>query len=240
MNEEKVIRQESDACYNEFATTYTDRVHVIGRVTLIIAAFLSFLPILYLHFVKGYKVPLGDYIMVASTIAILRVGMWVSEPFIWYPILGASSLYMSYFSGNCKNLRVPVAQNLQSKYDVEVMSPKGQVITTIGVGVSVFVNVALLLLIVLAGNAILPHLPPVVLNAFNYVIPALIGSLLCNNFRKHGLKKTILYAIPGLIVLFLVRNGAISAKYGQSIAIGVTVLIGYIIFVIQGKKAEAK
>lgn len=240
MNEEKIVNQESEACQQEFVGAYSDRVHVIGRVTLCIAAVLSFLPILYLNFVKGYTAPLSDYILVFTTICVVRVGMWISEPFTWYPILGAASLYISYFSGNTKNLRVPVAQNLQSKYGVEVMTPKGQVITTIGVGVSVFVNVALLVVIILMGNAIIPYLPPVVLNAFNYVVPALIGALMSNHLRKRGFVKTLLWVIPGLCILFLVRNGVISPKYGNSFAIGATVLVGYIVFMIQGQKEGTK
>ena len=93
MSEEKYIGQESAACKEEFVGSYSDRVHVIGRVTLSIAAVLSFLPILYLNFVKGYTAPLADYILVFTTICAVRVGMWISEPFTWYPILGA--LYTS-------------------------------------------------------------------------------------------------------------------------------------------------
>ena len=239
MSEEKVVNQTSDACYSEFVGSYTDRVHVIGRATLAIAAVLSFLPIAYLVFVKGYTAPLSDYILVFTTIAVVRVGMWISEPFTWYPVLGSAPLYISYYSGNAKNLRVPVAQNLQSKYNVEVMTPKGQVITTIGVGVSVFVNVALLAVIVVLGNAILPYLPGVVLDAFDYVIPALIGALMSNHLRKRGLVKTILWVIPGLVVLFLTRVAVLPAKYGTSLAIAATVIVGYIVFVMEGKKESS-
>ena len=226
MSEEKTVNQTSDACNEEFVSAYTDRVHMIGRVTLAIAAVLSFLPIAYLVFIKGYSAPLSDYILVLTTIAVVRVGMWISEPFTWYPVLGSASLYMAYFAGNAKNLRVPVAQNLQSKYNVEVMTPKGQVITTIGVGVSVFVNVALLAVIVLLGNAILPYLPAVVLDAFDYVIPALIGALMSNHLRKRGLVKTILWVIPGLVILALTRVAILPAKYGTSLAIAATVIVG--------------
>ena len=240
MSEEKYIGQESAACKEEFVGSYSDRVHVIGRVTLSIAAVLSFLPILYLNFVKGYTAPLADYILVFTTICAVRVGMWISEPFTWYPILGAASLYISYFAGNTKNLRVPVAQNLQNEYGVEALTPKGQIITTIGVGVSVFVNVALLVVIVLMGNAIIRYMPAPVLNAFNYVVPALIGALMSNHLRKHGLVKTILWVLPGLFILFLVRNGLISPKYGNSFAIAATVLVGYLVYMVQGKKGVSK
>lgn len=240
MNEEKIVNQETDACHQEFVGTYSDRVHLIGRITLGIAALLSFTPILYLNLVKGYTAPLSDYILVFTTICVVRIGMWISEPFSWYPILGAAPLYISYFSGNTKNLRVPVAQNLQNKYGVDVMTPKGQVITTIGVGVSVFVNVALLVVIVLIGNAIIPYLPTVVLDAFNYVVPALIGALVSNYLRRFGLVKTILWVIPGLIILFLVRQGVIAATYGNSFAIAATVLVGYIVFMVQGKREAEK
>ena len=240
MNEEKTTAQQTnDTCFKEFSTTYSDKVHVIGRITMAIGFVLSFLPILYLNFVKGYAAPLSSYLLVASTIAVMRVGMWISEPFTWYPILGAASSYMSYFAGNAKNLRVPVAQNLQAKYDVEVNSPKGQIITTIGVGISVFVNLIILLVVVLAGNAIIHKLPWGVINSFNYVIPALIGSLLCNHLRRRGLKSVLIYSIPAVIVFVLMLNGLVQGKYANSISIGITVLAAYIAFVIRGKKEAA-
>ena len=242
MNEEKNVNSAPvmDTCYEEFAGPYSDKVHVIGRVTMAIAAVLSFLPILYLYFVKGYKVPLSDYVVVFTTICMMRIGYWISEPFTWFPVVGAAPLYMAYFAGNCKNLRVPVAQNLQSKYDVDVMTPKGQIITTIGVGVSVFVNVALLVVIVLLGNVIIPLFPPAVLSTFDYVIPALLGAMISNHVRRRGLVKTVLWTIPGLVILAMVKAGMIRAMYGNSFAIGLTVLVGYIVFVIQGKMEDKK
>ncbi|MBU5434222.1 hypothetical protein [Pseudoflavonifractor sp. MSJ-37] len=240
MNEKNESVHVDTAVEQEFNTSYTDKVHVIGRITMAIAFLLSFLPVLYLHFVKGYQAPLSAYITVATTIAAMRVGMWISEPFTWYPVLGSASLYMGYFSGNVKNLRVPVAQNLQSKYNVEVNSPKGQVITTIGVGISVFVNIVILLIVVAVGTVIIPMLPPVVLSAFNYVIPTLIGSLLAIHFQKRGFVGVLRWVIPSIIVFFLMKSGIVPPKYATSISIAATVLAGYIVFVAQGKIEDKK
>ncbi len=238
MSEEKIVQATSTECQQEFITTYNDKVHFIGRITMAIAFVLSFLPILYLNFVKGYTMPFSDYLLVASTISIVRVGMWISEPFTWYPVLGAASLYIGYLSGNVKNLRVPVAQNLQNEYDLEVNSPRGQIITTIGVGVSVFVNIAILLATVAIGSAVIPMLPSVVTNSFNFVVPSLIGALLCNHIRKRGLPKVLLYSVPSFVVFYLMMHKFVAAKYANSVSIGVTVFITYVIFIIRGKIEE--
>ena len=225
----------------DFNTNYSNKVHVIGRSTMAIAFILSFLPILFLHFVMGFRMPVSAFIAAAASIASMFVGMWIAEPFTWFPVVGAASLYMSYFAGNCKNIRVPVARSVQSMYNEEVTTPKGQILTTIAVAVSVYVNLALLLVVVLIGNTVLiPLLPPVVLDAFNYVIPSLIGALLSFRVTKYGVLKTIRWIIPGVLIFIIVESGIapILGRFGTTSSIAVTILIAYIVYRINGARAD--
>lgn len=243
--ENNTVQAENPEVVQDFNTTYSDKVHVIGRSTMALAFILSFLPILFLYFVMGFRMPVSTYITAAAAIAAMFVGMWIAEPFTWFPVVGAASLYMSYFAGNCKNIRVPVARSVQNIYKVEVTTPRGQILTTIAVAISVYVNLALLLVIVLLGNMIIPLLPAAVVDAFNYVIPSLIGALLSFRVSKYGVLKTIRWIIPGIIIFVIIKTGIAPflSRFGTTSSIVVTVLIAYLVYRINGireDRAEAQ
>ena len=219
----------------DFNTAYSNKVHVIGRSTMAIAFVLSFLPILFLYFVMGFRMPVSTYIAAAASIASMFVGMWIAEPFTWFPVIGAASLYMSYF-----------ARSVQNIYNVEITTPRGQILTTIAVAVSVYVNLLLLLVVVLVGNNILiPLLPAVVLDAFNYVIPSLIGALLSFRVSKYGVLKTLRWILPGVLIFIIIQAGLAPflSRFGTTSSIAVTVLIAYAVYRYNGyreDKAEAE
>lgn len=243
MNEQSKtsFNEVSETVRKDYADHYAPRVHVIGRTTLLIALVLSFLPILYLYFVKGYRMPLVAYLNVAFAVTAFCGGFWVAEPLTWFPVLGAASLYMGYLAGNVKNVRVPIARSLQNTYSTNVNSPKGQIIITIGVAVSVFVNLAILAVVVFAGSYFVPLLPPVILKSLSYVIPALIGSLLAFRICESGIKTTLLWSIPAIIIFILMKTTQLPllADFGMTLSIAVTILIGYLYFRSTGKKEDA-
>lgn len=241
MNENKTVQTESQEVVEDFTSGYSKRVHIIGRSTMAIALVLTFLPVLYLNFVKGYRAPLSAYLGVIAMEAAMHGGDWIAEPFTWFPMLGAAPLYMGYLSGNAKSLRVPVAKSVQSRYGVSVETPRGQVITTIGVAVSVFVNIILLAIVVMIGSVLIPKLPPFVLSSFNYVIPALIGSLLSMYISGYGFTKVLRWGIPALLVFIMIKLNLLPLSWlGFSYSVATSVLIGYIVFVMEGKKEKEK
>lgn len=230
----------NDAVLEDYNGTYFNRVHRIGRVTMVIALFLSFSPILYMQFVLGWSAPLASYLNVAFAIAALCVGFWLTEPFQWFPILGAASLYMGYLAGNVKNIRVPVARQLRSKYGLDAQSPKGQIITTIGCAMSVYTNLVILTGIILLGNMLISVLPDVVIEAFSYVIPSLIGALLAFRIVESGVLTTLKWSIPPIVIYALMSTGKIPflTDFGMSTSIGITILIGYIVYKIQIRSSD--
>ena len=230
----------NDAVLEDYNSRYFHSVHRIGRGTMVIALCLSFAPILYMQFVLGWSAPLASYLNVAFAIAALCVGFWLTEPFQWFPILGAASLYMGYLAGNVKNIRVPVARQLRSKYGLDAQSPKGQIITTIGCAMSVYTNLVILTGIVLLGNMLIAVLPSIVIEAFSYVIPSLIGALLAFRIVESGVLTTLKWSIPPIVVYALMSTGKIPflVDFGMSTSIGITILIGYLVYRMQVRRDE--
>lgn len=239
MNNENVSINEEQV-QKDYNGGYFKSVHRIGRSTMVIALVLSFAPIFYMQFVKGWSAPLASYLNVAFAIAALCVGFWLTEPFQWFPILGAASLYMGYLAGNVKNIRVPVARQLRSKYGLDAQSPKGQIITTIGCAMSVYTNLVILTAIVLVGSWLVSVLPEVVIEAFSYVIPSLIGALLAFRVVESGIVTTLKWSIPPVAIYLLMTTGWIPflSDFGMSVSIGITILIGYVVYTRQVKKEE--
>lgn len=227
------------AMYEEYDTTYTDRVHKIGRATMLIALVLSFLPVAYMYFVLDYKVSVSVYLNVTFALTALCVGMWVTEPLTWFPILGAAPTYMAYLSGNVKNIRVPVARSAMKKYGERPDSPRGQVLATFSVAISVFVNLIILAIIVFTGSYFVPLLPKFVLSALGYVVPSLIGALIWFRVEESGWKKTLLWSIPAISIYVFVHTVNIEAlsDIAEAVSIAITVFIGYITYKSKEKKA---
>lgn len=240
--EKPVNRQAEERILEDYHGDYFNKVHRIGRTTMLLALILSFAPIFYMQFVKGWSAPLASYLNVAFAIAALCVGFWLTEPFQWFPILGAASLYMGYLAGNVKNIRVPVARQLRNQYGLDAQSPKGQIITTIGCAMSVYTNLVILTGIVLAGNWLVSVLPAVVIEAFSYVIPSLIGALLAFRLVESGIVATLKWSIPPVLIYLLMSTGKIPflVDFGMSTSIGITILIGYIVYRLQARQDDAK
>ena len=73
-NEEKTkVEFTEEDIQEEYNTTYIKKVHRIGRVTLVIALFLSFLPVAFMYFVLGYRVPVSVYLNVTFALTALCV-----------------------------------------------------------------------------------------------------------------------------------------------------------------------
>lgn len=240
-NEEKTkVGFTEDDIQEEYNTTYIKTVHRIGRVTLVIALILSFLPVAFMYFVLGYRVPVSVYLNVTFALTALCVGMWITEPMTWYPILGAAPTYIAYLAGNVKNIRVPVARSVMKKYGENPSSPRGQVLSTFSVGISVFVNMFILAIIVFTGSYFVPLLPDIVLTAFSYVVPSLIGALIWFRVEESGWKKTLEWAIVPVCIYILVHTLNIEAlsDIGEAVSIAVTIFIGYVTFKMKKDEPE--
>lgn len=210
----------SDNNKNVFKEEYIPSIVKWGRFTNLVGVAMAFLPILVLTFVFDLHPSKSSILTGFLLIASMEGVFWIVEPISYFPVLGIPGTYMSFLSGNISNMRLPVALASQQAAGVELGSDKGTVVSAIGVGVSVLLNVAILTLGVLLGSAVLSRVPQEIINALTNIVPALFGALMAQQLvasPKNGIialviavlsigayYKGMLNWIPGLDGYFMI------------------------------------
>lgn len=233
MSENTSAAVDSKATQEEYSGYFVPNVHKIGRSTMLVSLLLMFLPTLYFIFIKGYTMPITSYVTVAIAITSVGIGMWISEPLAYWPVLGSAGTYIGYLSGNVMALRFPVALSLQSTLKADINTARGQIVTIVGIVASVFVNLAILLAIILIGSWIVTILPDVVLASFDFVMVGLLGSMILQRFTmgEGGIVKNIIGAAPyfilAIVIKLVVSNFAVLTNWGLAISVGACILLAY-------------
>lgn len=138
---------------------YVPQVNKIGKITGYLGVLLSFTPALVLAVVYGIlpkpAALLTAFISGASAFGVL----WFVEPISYFPVVGAAGTYMAFLSGNISNMRIPCASMAQVAADVEPGTEKGSVVATLGMAVSIVINVSVLTIGAILGTSVLSMLP---------------------------------------------------------------------------------
>lgn len=160
-----------------FENEYLGYINRWGKITNWIGVILAFGPPLILAFVFGIMPPINailtGFISMASAIGVL----WFIEPISFFPIVGVAGTYMAFISGNISNLRIPCAAVAQKVAGVEPGTDEGAIISTLGMAISIVVNILILTIGVVAGATLLTKLPQNVLDGLDYLMPALFGAV---------------------------------------------------------------
>ena len=208
-----------------FHDEYT--VHMIkrGRITTLVAAILTFLPALYLWLALGFKpswglIGQGWAIIVSSYLIIYFV-----EPLGFYPVMGLSGIYIGYLAGNIPSVRLPAMLSAQAATGCEAGTKRGELVGTIAIGMSVFVNLAFVTFAAITGVAILNVLPPFIVSAFDYTLPAILGGVIAQYFRTN---KIFVPLILALCVILQKAPMANIAKFPSAILL--SFVIGLILY----------
>lgn len=218
MNEEMTTQQIYDQEYIPYSIKW-------GRLTSLIGVAASFFPVVILSFV--FKVvPALDAIAAAATIRISACLVYCFiEPISFQPVLGIPGTYMAFLSGNLSNLRVPCSSVAQQAAGVEEGTPEGAVLSTIGVAVSIVVNLAILTLGVFLGSQIIALIPESVVNALVYLVPALYGAMLMQMILYAP--KIALIAVPlSIVTLAISKTGIFDSSMAILISVFGSIIIG--------------
>lgn len=218
MNEEMTTQQIYDQEYIPYSIKW-------GRLTSLIGVAASFFPVVILSFV--FKVvPALDAIVAAATIRISAcLVYYFIEPISFQPVLGIPGTYMAFLSGNLSNLRVPCSSVAQQAAGVEEGTPEGAVLSTIGVAVSIVVNLAILTLGVFLGSQIIALIPESVVSALVYLVPALYGAMLMQMILYAP--KIALIAVPlSIITLAISKTGVFDSSMAILISVFGSIIIG--------------
>ena len=200
-----------------------------GRITNVIGVLLSFGPALvlavYFKIIPPMSAVITGFISIAGAVGVL----WFIEPISYFPIVGVAGTYMAFLTGNISNLRIPSAAIAQSVAKVEPGTEEGSIIAVMGMAISVLVNIVVLVFGVIAGTTLLAALPPNVVKALNYLLPALFGAL----FVQFTLIKPKLAPIAigiALIATFFVRQGIIPSYVTTLASVFGTMFIGLALY----------
>lgn len=188
-----------------FEKEYMPKMNRIGKITGAAGVLIAFLPALILAVVYGIlpkpAALLTAFVAGASSFGVL----WFVEPISYFSVLGPVGTYMAFLSGNISNMRVPCASMAQVSAEVEPGSEQGSVIATLGMAVSIIINISVLTIGVILGSSILSLLPASITAALNYLLPALFGALLV----QFGMKaKSLAVTVLVFAVLINIALGA--------------------------------
>lgn len=223
-----------------FDKEYMPKMNRIGKVTGYLTVVLSFGPAVVLAIV--YKILpqpaalLTSFVSIASAVGVL----WIVEPVSYFAILGPIGTYMAFVSGNISNMRLPCAGMAQISAGVEPGTRQGSIIATLGMAVSIVINVSVLTVGVILGSSVLAMLPAKVTEALNYLLPALFGALLVQfGIKQKKLALTML--IFAIIVNIGLNAGIFNWLPGASNYLGILscVFLSIVIAVVTYKKANA-
>ena len=196
-----------------------------GRLTSLLGVVASFVPLAVLAIVFDIM-PAMDAIVAAATIRISAcVVYYFVEPISFQPVLGIPGTYMAFLSGNISNLRVPCSSVAQKAAGVEEGTPEGAVLSTIGVAVSIVVNLLILTAGVLLGAQIIAMIPESLVNALVYLVPALYGAMLMQMVLYAP--KIAAIAVPlGIITLVISKTGLFDSSVAILISVFGSIIIG--------------
>ena len=222
---------------NFYNLQYLPKMHRIGKVIGVLAVCASFLPALCLGLIYGLW-PDWAALGTAALTAITPFGiLWFVEPLSYYPVVGPMGTYMAFVSGNISNMRIPCASMAQVGAGVEPGTEKGSIIATIGMGVSIVINTAVLSVGVIAGQAVLSMLPATVVAALNYLLPALFGALLVQ-FGMKAKGHTAIMLVFGCVLCYAIKAGMFNWLPGASnyLATLACVFVSIAIMLLKNKK----
>ena len=210
---------------------YMDSVHRYGRIWGIVVAIalLSFPLILSLVF----KTAPDFGILLAGIIATAPMywAVGIVEIFTYVPMLGAGGTYLSFVTGNISNLKLPCAIDAMERANVKATSEEGEVISTISIAVSSIVTTLIILIGVICIVPLTPILEsPVLVPAFDMILPALFGGLAVVFISKNA--KLSIAPIALMLALFIFVPALNASTVGIMVPVGVifTVIVARILY----------
>ena len=214
---------------------YTPKINRIGKLTGYLGVLVAFTPALVLAVVYGI-VPKPAALLTAFISGTSAFGvLWFVEPISYFPVVGPAGTYMAFLSGNISNMRIPCASMAQVAAEVEPGTEKGSIIATLGMAVSIIINVSVLTIGAILGSSVLAMLPDSVKAALNYLLPAHFGALFVQ-FGMKMIKHSVIMVVIAFALYFAIGMGVFNWLPGASnwlgtlgcvfisIAVGITTL----------------
>lgn len=164
---------------------FNSSIKTLGYVFVTIALICNFVPAVYASITTGVFPAIGDLLTLwVAAASAFGVGYFV-QPISFFPMANMAGSFMCWIVGNVGEIRIPAATMAQNVTNAEQGTPKAQVISTVGIGGSIIVSVCMITLFTLIGASIMPLMPKVVLKAFGFVLPCVLGAVYASLASKN-------------------------------------------------------
>ena len=230
--EEKMKQQlqDNEAQKQAFLEDFNNGLHRIGRCMLIVSIILLVGVPFVIGAINGVTPSLKGFLVGFAKVGIIYIPVAIVEFLVYTPMLGVGGSYLAFITGNVTNMKIPCAMNARDIAKTKVGTPVNEIISTISVATSAIVTT----LVIVAGVILMIPLRPVLENpvlvpAFDNVVPALFGAL----GLKYFMKSPKIAAIPvlSMTLLCVLVPAAISQTSLLMIpAGGMALLIGWVLF----------
>lgn len=192
-----------------YQNSYLKPIHKSSKIGNYFCVLCCFIPAVLVVMVYGISVPwaavVTGWVSIASAIGVV----WFVEPIANFPIVGSAGTYINVVAGNTSNMRIPCAVMAQKEAGVEAGTPEGSVVSTLGICTSCFINIPILAVGAVLSSIIMSYLPKEVLDAFNYLLPALFGAVFVQ-FAMVKPKIVPIALVLGLSFCYMVKAGVFS------------------------------
>ncbi|SFC87888.1 hypothetical protein [Pragia fontium] len=180
---------------NDYMPYIVSRGKFCTRIVLLVA----YIPVLVLLFYFDAN-PTADSIFtgMVSMLSIL-LPWYIVDPISLQSVLGVPGMYLTYMAGNSKEVRVPASTQALNAAGYQLGTREGTVISAIGISVSIFISLSLMTFLAIAGNMIIQMLPQTMLDALQFLLPALFGALFMDRLLNSPMKLS-LSAIPVIFI----------------------------------------
>lgn len=207
----------------KYEQNFTGPIIKYGRITNLIGVLLSFIPAIVL--LIGYNVFPGVQNIFSgwTLIASIYLVMAIVEPVSFFPVLGLPGTYMSFLAGNIGNMRVPCSAIAQEAVGVTPGTKKAELVSTLGITGSIITNIVVVTIAAVGGAALINAFPPIVLEAFTYVSPAIFGAIFALYASKNYLYGAIALVVAGSMLLI----GGIPTYVMIPVSVFTTVVIAF-------------
>ena len=177
---------------------FTKPIIKYGRLINLLAIPLCFMPSLVVWLVY-HTLPSAHEILTGWGLIASIYGIYaIIEPISYFPMVGLPGTYMVCLSGNISNVRIPCAAIAQESLGVQPGTKKAELVSTIGIAGSIVTNIIVVSIAAFGGATLMSIFPPIVIEAFEYVSPAIFGAMfgmIAIKNLKYGLFASVLALI---------------------------------------------
>lgn len=226
MKENQLTGQEREA----FLEDFNNGLHRLGRAMLIAAVLLLVAVPFVIGAVNGVMPEGKGFITGFAKVGIIYIPVAIVEFLVYTPMLGVGGSYLTFLTGNVTNMKIPCVMNASDIAGTQMGTAENEIVSTISVAASAVVTT----LVIVAGVILLVPLQPflqspVLLPAFDNVVPALFGALGLKYFSKSPQIAVVPVLLMTLLCIFV--PAAISQTSLLMIPCGgLALLIGYLLF----------